>query len=168
MYTRMISFLETHKILICNQFGFPRSHSAYMALMVVINEITWALENGEHVLCILLDFSKGFDTVNHDVLLNKLNHYGIRGNALEGFTSFLSDRRQYVTYNGCSLSTKYIKCGVPQGSKIGPLLFLLYMNIYIYTHISMIYSSIHILFADDTNLFIYEIYKNKISWCYYW
>ena len=135
MYTRMISFLETHKIFICNQFGFPRSHSAYMALMVVINEVTWALENGEHVVCIFPDFSKGFDTVNHDALLNKLNHYGIRGNALEGFTSFLSDRRQYVTYNGCSLSTKYIKCGVRQGSKVGPLLFLIYIHIYIHTHI---------------------------------
>ena len=95
-----------------------------MAFMVMINEITRALENGEHVVGIFLDFSKAFDTVNHDVLLNKLN-YGVRGNALEWFTSYLSDRRQYVTYNGCSSSTKYIKCGVLQGFILGPLLFLL-------------------------------------------
>ena len=149
MYTRLISFLETHKILICNQFGFRRSHSSYMALMVMINEITRALENGEHVVGIFLDFSKAFDTVNHDVLLNKLNHYGVRGNALEWFTSYLSDRRQYVTYNGCSSSTKYIKCGVPQGSILGPLLFLLYIN----DLQRVCNSSIPILFADDTNLF---------------
>ena len=79
-----------------------------MALMVMINEITRALENGEHVVGIFLDFSKAVDTVNHDGLLNKLNHYGVRWNALEWFTSYLSDRRQYVTYNGCSSSTKYI------------------------------------------------------------
>ena len=148
MYTRLISFLETHKILICNQFGLRRSHSSYMALMIIINEITWALENAEHVVGIFLGFSKAFDTVNHDVMLNKLNHHDIRGNALEWFTSYLSDRRQYVTYNGCSSSTKYIKCCVPQCSILGPLLVLFYIN-----DLQRVCDwSIHILFADDTNL----------------
>ena len=159
MYTRLISFLETHKILICNQFGFRRSYSSYMALMVTINEITRPLENGEHVVGIFLDFSKAFDTVNHDVLSNKLNHYGVWGNALEWFTSYLSDRRQYVTYNGCSSSTKYIKCGVPQGSILGPLLFLLYIN-----GLQRVRnSSIPILLADDTNLFYKSTYKHFLE-----
>ena len=152
MYTRLMSFLEINDILIGNQFGFRRSHSSYMALMVMINEISQALDSGEHVVGIFLDFSKAFDTVNHSILLKKLYHYGIRGNALEWFESYLSGRQQYVTYNGLSSSTKYIKCGVPQGSILGPLLFLVYIN----DLQRVCKSSIPILFAGDTNLF----YKN--------
>ena len=123
-----------------------------MALMVMVNEITRSLGNGEHVVGIFLDFSKAFDTVNHTVLLKKLFHYGIRGNALEWFESYLSGRQQYVTYNGYTSSTKYIICGVPQGSILGPLLFLIYIN----DLQKVCNSSTPILFADDTNLF----YKN--------
>ena len=152
MYTRLMSFLEINDILIGNQFGFRRSHPSYMALMVMINEISQALDSGEHVVGIFLDFSKAFDTVNHSILLKKLYHYGIRGNALEWFENHLSGRQQYVTYNGFSSSTKYIKCGVPQGSILGPLLFLVYIN----DLQRVCKSSTPILFADDTNLF----YKN--------
>ena len=90
MYARLNSFLEMNDILLGNQFGFRRSHSSYMALMIMVNEITRSLDNGEHVVGIFLDFSKAFDTVNHTVLLQKLYHYGIRGNALEWFESYLS------------------------------------------------------------------------------
>ena len=144
-----MSFLEINNILIGNQFGFCRSHSSYMALMVMINEISQALNSGEHVVGIFLDFSKAFDTVNHSILLKKLYYYGIRGNALEWFESYLSGRQQYVTYNGFLLSTKCIKCGVPQGSILGPLLFLVYIN----DLQRVCKSSTPILFADDTNLF---------------
>ena len=115
-------------ILLGNQFGFRRLHSSYMALMIMVNEITRSLDNVEHVVGIFLDFSKAFDTVNHTVLLKKLYHYGIRENALEWFESYLSGRQQNITYNGYTSSTKYITCGVPQGSILGPLLFFLFIS----------------------------------------
>ena len=97
-----------------------------------------------------MDLSKAFDTVNHDILLKKLYHYGIRGVAFDWFKSYLSERKQFVTYNECHSEQKYIKCGVPQGSILGPLLFLLYVN-------DMVNASERLfsqLFADDTNVFI--------------
>ena len=77
--------------------------------MVMINEITLALENGEHVVGIFLNFSKANDAANHDVLFNQLNNHGIRENALEWFTSYLSGHRQYVIYNGCSSNVVLLK-----------------------------------------------------------
>ena len=149
MYSRLLNFLKHYKVLISNQFGFRKSHSSYMVLMVMINELTNALENGDYVIGIFLDFSKAFDTVNHEILLDKLYHYGIRDNTLHWFQSYLTERQQFVTYNGVSSNKKTIKCGVPQGSILSPLLFLVF-NDDLY-HVSN--KSIPILFADNTNLF---------------
>ena len=99
-----------------------------MALMTLINRLITSLENDQYVLGIYLDFSKAFDTVDHVILLKKLAHYGIRGTALKWFESYLNNREQYVTYNGISSSKQRIKCGIPQGSKLGPLLFFIYIN----------------------------------------
>ena len=150
MYNRLISFLENNKILFKNQFGFRKQHSTYMALMVLLDKIVKALENGEFVVGVYLDFSKAFDTVDHSILFVKLEYYGIRGIALDWFKSYLTGRKQYVTYNGTSSSTKVIKCGVPQGSILGPLLFLLYIN----DLPNVCKSTNPVLYADDTNLFI--------------
>ena len=149
MYSRLNNFLEQQKILIKNQFAFRKYHSSYMALMIMMDEIIKALNNDDCVVGIFLDFSKAFDTVNHDILLDKLCHYGVRDNALDWFRSYLSGRRQFVTYNGVSSSIKTITCGVPQGSILGPLLFLLYIND-LYNVCS---TSVPLLYADDTNLF---------------
>ena len=96
-----------------------------------------------------MDLSKAFDTLNHDVLLYKLETFGIRGNALSWLKDYLSHRQQYVVYNGVSSDLLTIKCGVPQGSILGPLLFLLYINDISQTSSLLSY----IIFADDTNIF---------------
>ena len=149
MYNRLLSFLDKFKILIELQFGFRQRHSTYMALLLLIDELTKALENKDYAVGIFLDFSKAFDTVNHVILLCKLDHYGIRGSALDWFQSYLKDRKQFVTYNGVSSQMKSIKCGVPQGSILGPILFLVYIN----DLVNVCQELMAILFADDTNLF---------------
>ena len=93
MYNRLIDFLETYKILVKFQFGFRKFHSTYMALMTLMDKLITALENGEHVIGIFLDFSKAFDTVDHEILLKKMYHYGIRGTAYKWFQSYLSNRK---------------------------------------------------------------------------
>ena len=109
MYNRLIiEFLETYKILTNSQFGFRKLDSTYMALMTLKDGLITSLENDEHVIGIFLDFSKTFDTVGHVILLKKLSHYGVRGTALKWFESYLSNRKQYVTYIGISSVTK--KC----------------------------------------------------------
>ena len=128
MYNRLISFLEFNKILIENQFGFRKKCSTYMAPAVLIDKVIKSLESGDYMIGVFLDFSKAFDTVDHDILLKKLCHYGIRDTGLKWFQSYLSERKQYVTYNDTKSSIKIIRCGVPQGSILGPLLCLIYIN----------------------------------------
>ena len=123
MHSRLLNFLNDYKVLICNRFGFRKFHSSYMASMVMMNELTNALENGDHAIGIFLDFSKAFDKVNHSILLDKLYHYGISDNALECFRSYLTGRKQFVTYNGISSGQKNGQMWSTQGSTLGPLLF---------------------------------------------
>ena len=147
-YDRLFEFLETYKILINSQFGFRKSHWTYMASMTLMDRLITSLENDEHVIGIFLGFSRAFATVDHAILLKK-THYGIRGNALKWFESYLSNRKQYVNDNGISSITKTVKCGVQQGSLLGPLLFLVDIN----DVCSVCKHTFPILFADDTNLF---------------
>ena len=150
MYNQLILYLNRHDLLYEYQFGFQKGKSTHMALITLIDKISEALDQGELVIGILLDFSKAFDTVDHGILLKKLELYGVKDTALKWFDSYLTNRLQYVTYNNIKSDKEKVKCGVPQGSILGPLPFLLYINDL--TTVST--TSLSVLFADDTNIFM--------------
>ena len=107
------------------QYGFRKNHSTDHALIELVDQIRLSIDNKRMTCGIFVDLSKAFDTVNHQILLKKLEHYGIRGITLKLFKSYLSERKQYVQINNCKSQTRSISCGVPQGSVLGPLLFLI-------------------------------------------
>ena len=150
MYNRLLKFINDNKILYLYQFGFRGGHSPNLALIFLVDKISSALENGDYVLGLFLDFSKAFDTVNHDILFVKLDFYGIKGTPLNWFKSYLRNRKQYVVYNEVNSEKQDISCGVPQGSILGPLLFLIYINDL--AHVSD--KLFALLFADDSNMFL--------------
>ena len=150
VYNRVFSFINKNKLLYNYQFGFREGHGTNAALINLIDRVMRALDEGDYVLGVFLDFSKAFDTVNHAILLSKLNKYGINGIAQKWFRSYLDNRKQYTVFNNSKSSTHLITCGVPQGSILGPLLFLLYVN-----DIANVSDKLFtLLFADDSNMFI--------------
>lgn len=150
VYNRIIEFFERHNTLSENQFGFRKGHSTVDAIFSSLNMIRSQKGNKNHTLGLFLDLSKAFDTVDHDILLNKLENYGIRGLPLSWLTSYLTNRQQYSVIGDSVSSTKPISVGVPQGSILGPLLFLIYVNDIHHTCPDLSFK----LFADDSNAFI--------------
>ena len=148
MYNRMINFLEKNDIFYTKQFGFRSKHSTDHAILCIIDRIQKAIDNRSFSCGKFLDFSKAFDTVNHEILINKLEYYGFRGLVKQWFISYLSERRQIVTVNLEKSAECIVSCGIPPGSVLGPLLFLLYINDF--SKSSNIFD-FH-LFADDANL----------------
>ena len=132
MYKRAINYIEKNHILHNNQYGCNRStrrnRSTTMAIIHLTEKIKRAIENNEFTIGIFLDLSKAFDTVNHKILLQKLESYGIRGMPYKWFQNYLTVREQIVKFNNILSRKEKIKCGVPQGSVLGPLLFLLYIK----------------------------------------
>ena len=120
-----------------------------MAIMAMYDQISLTIDKGEFAIGIFINLSKAFDTLDHEILIAKLDYYGVRGTALQGFKSYLQNRQQYVHLNGASSSLRNIVCEVPQGSILGPLLFILYINDIVKCSDILQF----ILFADDTNLF---------------
>ena len=112
------------------------------------NKIATAIDQNEIAAGVFLDLSKAFDTLNHEILFSKLEHYGIRGVALNWMKSYFNNRKQFVSYNNVSSNYQLIKCGVPQGSILGPHLFILYINDL--PNVSHLAETL--LFADDTSI----------------
>ncbi len=148
-YKRIIHFLDQNNILNNNQFGFRKNRSTDMAIQTLVDKFHETIEKDEIMVGIFIDLSRAFDTIAHGILLRKLHFYGIRGASLKWIEDYLTNRKQYVEYNNSKSNLGKISIGVPQGSILGPLLFLIYVN-----DISCISEKIScILFADDTNIF---------------
>lgn len=148
---RTRTFLDKNSVLIPTQYGFRPLYSTSHAMLDVLTTSFDNINSDKNTALILLDLKKAFDTVNHNILISKLQHYGIRGTANSLFASFLTNRYQYVSLNGVKSSIKPINCGVPQGSVLGPLLFTLYIN-----DISNCTTCDPRLFADDTCLILHS------------
>ena len=150
MHSRLYNFLNIHNCIYELQFGFRENHSTIHALLSLTENIREVLDNNSFACGIFIDLQKAFDTVDHTILLKKLNFYGIRGITNDWFKSYLSNRKQFVSINGFKSETRSMEFGVPQGSVLGPLLFVLYIND---LHCAIKYSLVH-HFADDTNLLL--------------
>jgi hypothetical protein len=137
-------------VFFSGQFGFRSNRSTSHAILLITDKIQNAIENKFIFSCgLFLDLSKAFDTVNHSIIIRKLEYYGIRGVVKDWFCSYLTDRAQYVSISDTSSDLMTITCGVPQGSVLGPLLFLLYINDFGNSATVLDFN----LFADDSNLF---------------
>ena len=128
MYRRLYTFLNNNNIIYDLQFGFRQQYSTSHALIKITENIRKALDDGNIGCGVFVDLQKAFDTVDHKILLAKLNHYGIRGVSNDWFKSYLSNRNQYVSIYGYESGLAAINYRVPHGSALGPLLFLLYIN----------------------------------------
>ena len=140
--------MDSNNLFLNSQYGFRKNHSTEYAALEFVDRIAKDLEAKKVPLSVFIDLSKAFDTLDHGILLKKLKYYGIKGTALKWFESYLSNRQQMVNYDG-TLSVKLkLSTGVPQGSILGPLLFIIYMNDIVGA--SALFHDI--LFADDTSL----------------
>ena len=145
----LTSLLDLILSMITREYGFRQKHCKWMAVLELVDQIFQAFENNDFTIGIFIDLKKTFDTVDLQILLEKLEFYGIRGIPQTWIKSYLSNRQQFVNINNCKSSYKKISCGVHQVSVLGPLLFLIYINdiFNCSNHIAFI------LFADDTNIF---------------
>ena len=153
MYKRLKSFIDMNDIFFNSQYGFRENHSTQHAILDILSKIQNNMDKGLYSCGIFIDLKKAFDTVDHTILLYKLHHYGFRGIINNWFASYLSGRTQSTQIGSSAVSRKErIVCGVPQGSVLGPLLFLIYVNdMYRSSNKFEFY-----LFADDTNLLLAE------------
>ena len=158
IYNRLISFFETYKIINTNQHGFRSGHSTELATCKFYEDVLINLNNNHASCAVIIDLSKAFDSVNHQILLHKLYRYGIRGSTHQLLTSYLKNRTQYIQVNNIKSNICHINTGVPQGSIIAPLLFLIMINdLKNSTNMNVLN------FADDTLLYTKISKTNNIE-----
>ena len=148
IFNQLYDHFQKHNLFFNGQYGFRRNHSTELATLDLIEKIQYQLDTHKNPFAIFLDLSKAFDTIDHDILLTKLYYYGIRNQVLCLFKNYLSSRSQYISMGEIKSSLRNINTGVPQGSILGPLLFLIYIN-----DIHTVSNKFdYILYADDTTL----------------
>lgn len=153
LFQRLNHFLISTKFFCTQQYGFRQKSSTTNAVIDLVNKIQRHLNDKEDVLGLFLDLSKAFDTVDHNILLAKLERAGVRGIPLDLFKSYLSNRSQFVSFDGIKSNIKFIDVGVPQGSVLGPLFFIIYLNDLAFLSLKGKLK----LFADDSSF----LYNNK-------
>ena len=170
--TRLKSFLNLSGILDKFQFGFRDSVSTTDAVITFLNDTYNNINESKYTIATFIDFKKAFDTINHEILLGKLKNFGVRSLPLKWIESYLYNRRMYVDFNGTHSTSKTVNIGIPQGTVLGPFLFILYIN--------DIFNSSKILkfllYADDTTIYLsghnlkslFEIFNNELQHFYLW
>ena len=152
MYNRLYSFLSSKSIIFRNQFGVRKKHSTSHAVNYSVDKEISEIEKKKHVIGIFIDLSKALDTIEHGILIDKLEHYGIRGKLYTFKKNYISCRTQQSKTLGIPSDKFIVKYGVSQGSVLGPLLFLIHIN----DIVSLTTLGEFILFDDDTNIFIVD------------
>jgi hypothetical protein len=148
IHNQIVDYFIDLKLFFENQYGFRKGHSTELSALELVNRIISSMDKNEVPLAIFIDLSKAFDTINHQILLYKLQYYGIKGSALKLLESYLSNRKQYISLDSVNSSPLNITTGVPQGSILGPLLFIIYVNDLPFA--SKIFHPV--IYADDSTL----------------
>ena len=147
---QLVHYFESNAILNSSQFGFRTNRSTELACHTVVRNIYSNFDSGNYTLGVFLDLAKAFDSLDRRILFKKLEHYGVRDVALEWFKSYFFNRQQYVSYNKATSNLLSIDYGVPQGSNVGPILFIIFIN----DLIKSAPNAQFVLFADDSSLFL--------------
>ena len=148
--TRLINHFETNNLFSDSQYAYRKGRGTDLAVTKLSSDILRKFDNGEITAAVYLDLTSAFDCVNHKILVHKLRHYGVNRNALKWLSDYLSNRIQYVTFGGAKSSEVVLNTGVPQGSILGPILFLIYFNDFC----NSVHSGTQVLYADDANHYV--------------